>query len=329
MSAKLIDMLAVQTPEQLEELFARARIARQAHFGDCIYLYGFVYFSTICRNDCNFCYYRKSNKIERYRKEPHEVVRLARELADSGVNLIDLTMGEDPAYHKADFAPVLEIAREIKRTTGLPIMLSPGVVERAVIDKAADIGIEWFALYQETHNRKLFEKLRHGQNYDKRMDVKQYAMQKGMCVEEGILTGAGESDADIAASIREMGELGARQMRAMSFIPQTGSPMQDVPQPDPMRELKTIAAMRIAYPNTLIPASLDLDGIDGLKRRLNAGANVVTSIIPPGTGLNGVAQAHKDIDEGGRTVAQILPIVEELGLRLGTTEEYTSWLKSQ
>ena len=329
MSLKLIDMLSAQRPEELEELFARARAARQAHFGDLIYLYGFVYFSTICRNDCNFCYYRKSNNIERYRKEPQEVVRLAGELADSGVNLIDLTMGEDPAYHKADFAPVLEIAREIKRTTGLPIMLSPGVVERTVIDKAADLGIEWFALYQETHNRKLFEKLRQGQDYDTRMDVKRYAMEKGMCIEEGILTGVGESSADIAASILEMGALGARQMRVMSFIPQTGSPMQDVEPPDPMGELKTIAAMRIAYPNALIPASLDLDGIDGLKRRLHAGANVVTSIIPPGMGLKGVAQAHKDIDEGGRTVAQILPILEELGLRPGTTEEYTSWLKSQ
>ena len=329
MSAKLIDMLSVQTSEQLEELFARARAARQACFGDCIYLYGFVYFSTMCRNDCNFCYYRKSNEIERYRKEPDEVVFLAQKLADSGVNLIDLTMGEDPEYHKTDFAAVLEMSREIKGKTGLPIMLSPGVVPRSVVDKAAVIGVQWLALYQETHNKALFGKLRARQDFEKRMELKKYAMQKGMCVEDGILTGVGESVSDIVTSITEMGNLGARQMRVMSFVPQKGSPMQDMPPADSLLELKTIAAMRLTYPGALIPASLDVDGINGLKRRLNAGANVVTSIIPPDTGLRGVAQAQKDINDGGRTVAQILPILKELGLRAGRTEEYISWLESQ
>ena len=155
----------------------------------------------MCRNDCNFCYYRKSNDIERYRKTPDEVVRLAGALADSGVNLIDLTMGEDPEYHKNNFEPVLEIARSIKETSGLPIMLSPGVVNRSIIDDAAKIGVEWFALYQETYNRDLFTKLRHGQDYDTRMDTKLYALSKGMNIEEGILTGVGESYEDIADSI--------------------------------------------------------------------------------------------------------------------------------
>ena len=329
MSATLMEFHSARTPEQLDELFASARAARQAVFGDCVYLYGFVYFSTICRNDCNFCYYRKSNEIERYRKEPKEVVLLAQKLADSGVNLIDLTMGEDPEYHKTDFAPVLEITREIKRTTGLPIMLSPGVVPRSMIDKAAALGVKWLALYQETYNKTLFEKLRIGQDFEERLELKKYAIQKGMYVEDGILTGVGESAADIEASIMQMGKLGAKQLRVMSFVPQKGSPMQDIPPPDPLLELKTIAAMRLTYPYALIPASLDIDGINGLKRRLNAGANVITSIIPPGTGLSGVAQAHKYINDGGRTVAQILPILKELGLRAARTEEYISWLESQ
>ena len=329
MFATLMDMLSKETPEQLDELFASARAARQAVFGDCVYLYGFIYFSTMCGNDCNFCYYRKSNEIERYRKEAGEVVFLAQKFANSGVNLIDLTMGEDPEYHKTDFAAVLDIVRKIKRTTGLPIMLSPGVVPRSVIDKAADMGVNWFALYQETHNRALFGKLRTGQDFDTRMGLKKYAMQKGICVEDGILTGVGESVSDIADSITEMAGLGARQMRVMSFVPQKGSPMQDMPPPDFLLELKTIAAMRLAYPGALIPASLDVDGISGLKARLNAGANVVTSIITPDTGLSGVAQAHKDISEGGRTAAQVLPILKELGLRAGRTEEYISWLESQ
>lgn len=49
--------------------------------------------------------------------------------------------------------------------------------------------------------------------------------------------------------------------------------------------------MRLLFPDKLIPASLDVDGISGLELRLMAGANVVTSIIPPNEGLAGVAQS--------------------------------------
>ena len=43
------------------------------------------------------------------------------------------------------------------------------------------------------------------------------------------------------------------------------------------------------FPKCLIPASLDLEGIDGMVHRLNAGANIVTSILPSDSRLEGVA----------------------------------------
>ena len=87
-------------------------------------------------------------------------------------------------------------------------------------------------------------------------------------------------------------------------------------------ELLTIAAMRLAMPDRLIPASLDVDGIAGLERRLQAGANVVTSIVPPTVGLAGVSQAELDIDEGYRTVHGVLPHLDRLGLRPAGVDEY-------
>ncbi len=74
-----------------------------------------------------------------------------------------------------------------------------------------------------------------------------------------------------------------------------------------------IAVMRLLFPDRLIPASLDIDGVAGLQARLNAGANVVTSLIPPRLGLAGVAQSTRDIDDGYRTVAGILPLLEQIG----------------
>ena len=323
----IIDLLRIDSRDEIGELFAQARQTREKEFSNRIFMYGFVYFSTWCRNDCSFCYYRKSNKIERYRKEPDEIVTAAESLAQSGVHLLDMTMGEDVSYHMEDFSGLYDTVGQIKTGTGLPVMLSPGLVEDRYIDKFAELGVEWYALYQETHNRELYSRLRLDQDYDQRMHAKLYAKEKGMLIEEGILTGVGESLEDIADSILEMGRIGASQMRVMSFVPQKGIPMESVQKPSPLLEEKIIAILRLIYPQALIPASLDIDGIKGLKDRLKAGANVVTSIIPPRTGLAGVAQNSMDVDDGGRTVAEASQIIVNMGLEPATAFEYQGCLE--
>jgi methylornithine synthase len=96
---------------------------------------------------------------------------------------------------------------------------------------------------------------------------------------------------------------------------------------DPQREMLISAVMRLLFPDRLIPASLDVDGLAGLKQRLDAGANVVTSIVPPGEGLAGVAQHTLDIDEGRRTISSVLKVLETCGLRTATVEEYLAWIR--
>ena len=229
-------------------------------------------------------------------------------------------------YHKENFETVCDIIKTIKEEYDTPVMISPGVVSDQVIDNFADAGADFYALYQETHNRELFENLRIEQSYDERMHAKLYAKEKGMYIEEGLLAGVGEDMTDIARSLKIMGDLGARQVRVMSFIPQEGSPMEGCRTPDRMEELKIIALMRLMYPDALIPASLDVDGIKGLRDRINAGANLITSIIPPRSGFMGVAHNTMDVDEGGRTVAEAEEILQSMGLRIATVDEYKSFL---
>lgn len=323
---KIIHLLKSENEEEIQELFARARQIREANFGRKIFMYGFVYFSTWCRNNCAFCYFRRQNDIERYRKKPEEILAISKSLAESGVHAIDLTMGEDSFYHGEEFETVLSMIREIKEATGLPVMISPGVVKDEVIQKFAQAGADWYALYQETHNRELFARLRLSQDYDERMHAKLFAKEQGMLIEEGLMSGIGESCEDMADSLLEMGRIGADQVRIMSFVPQEGSPMEHHKTPDRMMELKVIALMRILYPWTLIPTSLDVDGIQGLEARINAGGNVVTSIIPPRTGLAGVAQSSMDVDEGNRTVEEVVKILHTLGLKAADAKEYQDYL---
>ena len=105
--------------------------------------------------------------------------------------------------------------------------------------------------------------------------------------------------------------------------------MQSVTAPDSRREMLTIAALRLCFPDRLIPASLDVAGLAGLQRRLAAGANVVTSLVPPGFGLAGVAQSSLDIADAKRTIVSILPELAKLGLRAASTDNYLDWIENR
>lgn len=327
---EVLFLLNLTEQKDVERLFSVARNLRSRYFGNRIFLYGFVYFSTYCRNNCAFCYYRRTNGIpQRYRKEISEIIETACGLGQSGVHLIDLTMGEDPKFLQDEWGQeqLTEIVSEVKRQTKLPIMVSPGVVPEKLLVELKRAGANWYACYQETHNRELYGKLRLEQSYDERMERKLFARKIGLLIEEGILTGVGDTMEDVADSLKIMGEIGAEQVRVMSFIPQKGTPMYSDTTVPRLRELLIIAVMRLLFPQRLIPASLDVDGIKGLKQRLEAGANVVTSIIPPRKGLLGVSQCSLDIEEGNRTVQGVLPVLADLGLEAASAQEYASWVE--
>lgn len=323
----LVTLLNIEAEEDLSYLFQAAQDVRRRHFDNKVFLYGFVYFSTYCRNNCSFCFFRRDNDDTiRYRKNREEVMEIAKGLADSGVHVIDLTLGEDPALHEENFSSMLELVRDIHREIDRPVMISPGVISDELIEAFAKEDAEFYALYQETYNRELFQKLRLHQDYDVRMHAKQKARACGMRVEEGLMTGLGETVEDLATALLGIQQLDFSQIRVMTFVPQSGTPMDGYEPQNHDMELKIIALMRLLNHNVLIPASLDVEGIAGLESRINAGCNVVTSIIPPTAGLAGVAQSTMDVDEGFRTVKGVVPRLEKLGMRAATMAEYREWL---
>ncbi|MBM9520406.1 methylornithine synthase PylB [Desulforhopalus vacuolatus] len=326
-------LLSLSKKDEIDYLFAAARRARTAYFGNTVFIYGFLYFSTHCRNDCHFCQYRRTNtEIRRYRKTMEEILTAADEMKQSGVHLIDLTMGEDPwmfARGSSRLSRFSEIAEQVKKRTELPVMLSPGVMELNQLTELARMGMEWFACYQETYNRVLFKELRPGQDFEKRMLAKNVAREHGMLVEEGILLGAGSSPSDIIDSLYAMKREGFDQVRAMRFVESKGVTLPAADNSPANQEFLTIALMRLLMPEVLIPASLDVDGLKGLSVRLAAGANVVTSVVPPDRGLAGVANASLDIEESRRSIEQILPILKEAGLEMASHEEYQTWVDSR
>lgn len=90
---------------------------------------------------------------------------------------------------------------------------------------------------------------------------------------------------------------------------------------DSVNELLCLAAMRLLRHDVLIPATLDVEGVAGMRTRLDAGANVVTSIIPPASHLAGVAQSEMDIEDGHRCADYVISLLKEMGREPATAAD--------
>ncbi|SFM71394.1 methylornithine synthase PylB [Methanolobus profundi] len=324
----LRELLSLTEEEDIQKLNYVARKVRDHFFGNRVFLYSFVYFSTHCKNNCAFCYYNRCNDIQRYRLDMDEIRSIARAVKNETIHMVDLTMGEDPYFHNEP-EKFVDVVKAVKEETGLPIMISPGVMDDTTLTKLHENGANFLALYQETHDKDLYRKLRVGQSFDERNHARQFAKNIGYCVEDGILTGVGNDIESTIVSLRGMENGQPDMVRVMTFVPQEGTPLEEVDQESSLSELKIISVLRLMFPDKLIPASLDLEGIDGMVHRLNAGANVVTSIISADSSLEGVVNYDRELEERDRDSKSVIKRLRSMGMEPASQAEFNSIIEKR
>jgi methylornithine synthase len=317
--------LSLESEEELKNLYCAARKVKDHYFGKRVFLNCFIYFSTYCKNECSFCYYNCKNEINRYRLTKEEVKETCEGLKGAGFHMIDLTMGEDPYFYEEPDR-FIEFVQTVKEELGLPIMISPGVMENSTLLKARRKGANFLALYQETYDTELYRKLRVGQSFEDRINSRRFAKEHGYHIEDGILTGVGNSIESTILSLRGMKTNDPDMVRVMTFLPQAGTPLAGFKEKSTLSEMKIIAILRLMFPKCLIPASLDLEGIDGMGDRLNAGANIVTSILPPHSKLEGVANYDRTLQERDRDIKSVTRRLEILGMEPAKQVEFEAVL---
>ena len=318
-------LLSLETEEELEKLYSAAKIVKNYYFGNRVFLNCFIYFSTYCKNQCAFCYYNCKNEINRYRLSKEEIKETCKALKGAGFHMIDLTMGEDPYFYEEP-ERFVELVETVKEELELPIMISPGVIDDVTLLKAREKGANFFALYQETYDLELYRKLRVGQSFEGRTRSRLFAKEQGYCIEDGILTGVGNNIDSTILSLKGMKSNDPDMVRVMTFLPQEGTPLEGFKEKSDLSELKIIAVLRLMFPKCLIPASLDLEGIEGMVHRLNAGANIVTSILPSDSKLEGVANYDRDLEERDRDIKSVLRKLESIGMEPAHQSEFETVL---
>ena len=280
MNRKAVIELLTTTPA--EELYRRADDVRREAVGDEVHLRGLIEFSNICRNDCQYCGIRRSNRrVQRYRMDDDELVETARRAAAMGFQTIVLQSGEDLHFDQARLCRIIE---QIKRMD-VALTLSVGESDYADYKAWRDVGADRYLLRIETTDRDLYHRLNPGMSWERRHECLLMIRELGYEVGSGIMVGQpGQSLESIADDLLYLKELGIDMAGIGPFIPHPDTPLADEQGGTLEQALRTMAVMRLLMPDINIPATTAMETLypQGRIMALQAGANVVMPNVTEG-----------------------------------------------
>lgn len=170
-----------------DEIYKLAKKIKEDHYGNRIVLFAPLYLSNYCINGCTYCPYHSKNKnIRRKKLTQEEIKNEVIALQDMGHKRLAIELGEDPVNNTMEY--ILESIKtiySIKHKNGqirrVNINIAATTVENYKKLKDAEIGT--YILFQETYNKKSYEKLhptgpKH--NYDYHTEAMDRAMEAGI-----------------------------------------------------------------------------------------------------------------------------------------------------
>ena len=156
-------LLDCELPEENERIFALAKRIKQEIYGNRIVMFAPLYLSNYCVNGCLYCPYHYKNKhIPRKKLTQEEIRAEVIALQDMGHKRLALEMGEDPVNNPIEY--MLESIKTIyslKHKNGAIRRVNVNIAATTVENyrKLKDAGIGTYILFQETYNKKEYERL--------------------------------------------------------------------------------------------------------------------------------------------------------------------------
>lgn len=154
-------LLAIESEEGLNELFAAAKELKKKVYGNRIVLFAPLYVGNHCVNNCKYCGFRKDAKgIVRKTLNNKELITEIENLEKSGHKRLILVFGESPVYTPEFIAESVKTCYSIKVGNGeirrVNINAAPLDVEGFKIVKESGIGT--FQIFQETYHQETYSK---------------------------------------------------------------------------------------------------------------------------------------------------------------------------
>ena len=268
------------TGDEQQALFARAREVRRERCGNGVLLRGLIEISNYCQKQCDYCGMRRNNKkLERSRLSADQILEIAQEMKEQGLNIAFLQAGQDPGVDK-----MLEsVIPAIKRDIGLPVLLNLGERDKKVYERFYELGADSYILKIEASDPDLYQNTIHAP-IQRRLDCTRWIREAGMKLGTGNIVGLpGQTIDHLVDDIMFEIDLRPDFVSSSPLIPNEDTPTENAEIGSIDMTLNTMAMLRIALGDPLIPTVSPLEKIrkGGQLAGLNAGANVMTINFTP------------------------------------------------
>ena len=166
----LLNLISPSAAALIPEMRERAAELKKMHFGRTIKIYTPLYISNFCINKCRYCGFHADSKAERKRLSMDEIMIEAETIRGYGIDSLLLVSGEDPGRVTVDFLE--EAARRLRKIFSyLAVEIAP--LDQQGYERLFKAGIDGLTLYQETYDRKTYERLHPAgpkADYDRRLE---------------------------------------------------------------------------------------------------------------------------------------------------------------
>lgn len=140
----------------LEEMARLAQRERQAHFGNCVYIFTPLYIANYCENYCVYCGFNCYNNINRKKLSMEEIEKEMKIIADSGIEEILMLTGESRYWSDITYiGDACKLARKYFRNIGLEIY----PVNTDEYKYLHECGADYITVFQETYDSDKYETL--------------------------------------------------------------------------------------------------------------------------------------------------------------------------
>lgn len=180
-------LLAIKSPEALEELFETAKELKRSIYGKRIVLFAPLYIGNYCVNNCQYCGFRSSlRKAVRRTLSEQDIVSEVTQLEKEGHKRLILVYGEHPKYTPEFIAETVRTCYGVKVGNGeiRRININAAPLDIEGFKTVKDAGIGTFQVFQETYHKETYSKYHPGpgikSNYMWRLNAMDRAFEAGI-----------------------------------------------------------------------------------------------------------------------------------------------------
>jgi len=263
----------------------------------------FVPLTTLCRDYCGYCTFRKDpGEAGAFTMTPEQVLALVKAGERLGAKEALFSLGDKPEAHFPEHREFLRrmghrttldylraVSDLVLRETGLLPHANPGLMSERDLARLREVSVSMGIMLESTSTRLLAPGAAHDRAPDKvparRLKTIALAGKLGIPFTTGILIGIGETRAERVASLLAIRDLHERsghiqEVIIQNFRAKPSIPMRDWPEPGPEDLLRTVAVARLLLGpamNIQAPPNLSADGYERLPA---AGLNDWGGISP-------------------------------------------------